>query len=111
MGDLPQPDNSGEDVVTLCGSTRFKNEYEKVCKELISLGWIVRSVELYNHADDLGLSKKQKEKYDETHKVKIQRSDAIFVVDVDGYIGKSTKEEISLAEEIGLDVYYLSEFE
>ena len=48
-----------------------------------------------------------KEMLDDMHKRKIDMADAIFVVNVDGYIGESTKSEIEYAKEHGKEVFYL----
>ena len=40
------------EVVTLCGSTRFKEDFIKVQKELTLQGKIVISVGLFGHAGD-----------------------------------------------------------
>ena len=47
--------------------------------------------------------------FDKMHKVKIKLLDAILVVDVNGYIGSSTKSEIEFAKELGKDIIYYSD--
>ena len=42
-----------------------------------------------------------------SHFEKIKLSDSIFVVNVDNYIGESTKKEIEYAKELGKDIFYL----
>lgn len=107
MDNLPRPSEKDK-VITVCGSTRFKDKWEKVIKELIDLGWFVRSVEFFGYADNLNLSNEQKEYAEKLHKQKIEFSHAIFVVNVDGYIGESTKEEIKLAKNMKIPIYYLN---
>ena len=46
---------------------------------------------------------------DNLHKEKINMSDAIFVVNVDGYIGESTYGEIDWAQRMKKEVYFLVE--
>lgn len=104
-------------VITLCGSTRFKEEFMKVQKELTLKGNIVISVGLFGHSGDFevwenmdeGTRTKTKEMLDDMHKRKIDMSDEIFVINVDGYIGESTKSEINYAIETGKKVNYLEE--
>lgn len=48
-----------------------------------------------------------KELLSELHRAKIDLSDAIFVVNVDGYIGESTRGEIEYAKQIGKEIIYL----
>ena len=102
-------------VITLCGSTKFKDEFLKVQKELTLKGNIVISVGLFGHSGDNevwenmdeGTLTKTKEMLDDMHKRKIDMADEIFVINVDGYIGESTKSEIEYAKETGKKVNYL----
>ena len=102
-------------VITLCGSTKFKEEFTKVQKELTLEGNIVVSVGLYGHSGDSevwesmdeGTLTKTKEMLDDMHKRKIDMADEIFVINVNGYIGESTKSEIEYAKETGKKISYL----
>ena len=102
-------------VVTLCGSTKFKDEYLKVQKDLTLKGYIVISVGLYGHSGDNevwenmdeGTLTKTKEMLDDMHLRKIDMADEIFVVNVGGYIGSSTKKEIEYAISKNKKVNYL----
>lgn len=92
-------------VITLCGSTRFKDEFMQVQKELTLNGNIVISVGLFGHSGDNevwenmdeGTLTKTKEMLDDMHKEKIRMADSIFVVNPGGYIGTSTRSEICYA--------------
>ena len=46
----------------------------------------------------------------DAHKKKIDLSDAIYVVDIDGYIGQSVKQEISYAKQQGKEIIFHSQF-
>ena len=102
-------------VITLCGSTRFKDEFIEAQKRLTLEGNIVISVGLFGHAGDNevwenmdeGTQTKTKEMLDDMHKRKIDMADEIYVINVGGYIGKSTKSEIEYAKSIGKKVNYL----
>ncbi len=102
-------------VITLCGSTRFKDEFLKVQKELTLKGNIVISVGLFGHSGDKevwenmdeGAFTKTKEMLDDMHKRKIDMADEIYVINVGGYIGESTKSEIEYAKKQGKKVNYL----
>lgn len=104
-------------VITLCGSTRFKDEFMKAQKELTLKGNIVISVGLFGHSGDSevwesmdeGTLTKTKEMLDDMHKRKIDMADEIFVINVGGYIGESTKSEIKYAENTGKKVNYLEQ--
>lgn len=92
-------------VITLCGSTRFKKEFMEQQKRLTLEGNVVISVGLFGHSGDNevwdgmdeGTLGKTKEMLDKMHKQKIDMCDEIFVINVGGYIGESTKSEISYA--------------
>ena len=104
-------------VVTLCGSTKFKDQFMKAQKDLTLKGYIVISVGLFGHSCDQevwenmdeGTLTKTKEMLDDMHKRKIDMADEIFVINVNGYIGDSTKSEIKYAKEHGKVVNYLEE--
>lgn len=95
-------------VITLCGSTRFQEEFLKLRKELTLAGNIVLSVELFGHSgDDIYYSENTKQMLDDMHKTKIDMSDEIFVINVNGYIGESTRNEIEYAISKGKSIKYL----
>ena len=95
-------------VITLCGSTRFKEQYMEVQKQLTLKGCIVISVGLFGHSGDEEVWKPgTKEMLDDMHLRKIDMADEIFVINVGGYIGESTKREIAYAEVKGKKVNYL----
>ena len=83
-------------VITLCGSTRFKEDFERVNKELTLQGNIVISVGCFGHAGDV-FTDEQKIMLDDIHKRKIDMADAIYVINKDGYVGMSTQSEILYA--------------
>ena len=97
-------------VITLCGSTRFKNEFMETQKRLTLEGNIIISVGLFGHSgDDEVWAEGTKEMLDDMHLRKIDLADEIFVINVGGYIGSSTKTEIEYAEKTGKPVRYLEE--
>ena len=102
-------------VITLCGSTRFKDAFLAEQKRLTLEGNIVISVGLFGHSGDNevweGMSEdtltRTKEMLDDMHKRKIDMADEIFVINVGGYIGSSTRSEIEYAVATGKTVRYL----
>jgi hypothetical protein len=95
-------------VITLCGSTRFKDEFIETQKRLSLAGNIVISVGLFGHSgDDEVWNEGVKEMLDDMHKRKIDMADSIFVINVGGYIGSSTRSEIDYALAHGKLVEYL----
>ena len=97
-------------VITLCGSTRFKDQFLEAQKRLTLAGNIVISVGLFGHSgDDEVWTEGTKEMLDDMHKRKIDMADGIYVINVGGYIGQSTRSEIEYARTQGKTVEYLEE--
>jgi hypothetical protein len=99
-------------VITLCGSTKFKDEFIEVQKRLTMEGIIVISVGLFGHADgdyQTVLTEEVKVMLDDMHKKKIDMADEIFVINKGGYIGSSTKSEIEYAMGTGKKINYFEE--
>lgn len=95
-------------VVTLCGSTKFKEQYIETQKRLTLDGNIVISVGLFGHSgDDKVWTEGTKAMLDDMHLRKIDMADEIMVINVGGYIGESTRKEIAYAESKGITVRYL----
>ena len=98
-------------VITLCGSIRFKDAFMEAQKRLTLAGNIVISVGLFDipaiTASGEGNTTKIKEMLDDMHKRKIDMSDEIYVINVDGYIGSGTQSEIDYAKVTGKTVRYL----
>ena len=81
-------------------------------KRLTLEGNIVISVGLFGHSgDDEVWTPGMKEMLDNMHKRKIDMADAIYVINVGGYIGESTKSEIEYAQRNGKKVMYLEPVE
>ena len=104
-------------VITLCGSTRFKDEFMETQKRLTLEGNIVISVGLFGHSGDNevwenmdeGTLTATKAMLDDMHKRKIDMADEIYVINVGGYIGDSTRSEIEYAVSTGKTVRYLEQ--
>ena len=97
-------------VITLCGSIRFKDDFIRIQKELTLQENIVISVGLFGHSGDIEvLSEDVKAMLDDMHKRKIDMADEIFVINRNGYIGSSTKSEIDYAKSTGKPVKYMED--
>ena len=97
-------------IITLCGSTKFKKEFIKVTEELTLQGVVVISVGLFGHADskfDTVITPEIKKMLDNLHLQKIDMADQIFVINVDGYMGESTRNEIEYAKKQNKVINYL----
>ncbi|HIT43919.1 TPA: hypothetical protein IAA91_03690 [Candidatus Avacholeplasma faecigallinarum] len=95
-------------VITLCGSTKFKDDFIKEQKRLTLQGNIVISVGLFGHCgDDEEWQEGTKEMLDDMHKRKIDMADEIFVINKNKYIGESTKSEIEYAKKTNKRITYM----
>lgn len=110
----PEPEFGGPrpEIVTLCGSTRFKDTFNAVNAEMTMAGTLVISLGVFGHTDmpDRDWStggSGEKVALDELHKRKIDLADRVLVINVNGYIGDSTRSEIEYAKKIGRPVTYL----
>lgn len=106
-------------IITLCGSTRFKDEFIEIQKRLTLAGNIVISVGLFGHSGDNevwenmdeGTLTATKAMLDDMHLRKIDMADEIYVINVGGYIGSSTRAEIAYAKASGKTISYLEPLE
>jgi hypothetical protein len=95
-------------IITLCGSTKFRDEFIAEQKRLTLEGNIVISVGLFGHSGDSEVwTEDTKIMLDDMHKRKIDLADEIFVINAGGYIGSSTRSEIEYALKAGKTVKYL----
>ncbi len=91
-------------IVTICGSMKFKDEMIKATKDLeIKNKYIVIQCV---YSDDKFTDDEQQTLSD-LHYKKIAISDAIYVINVNGYIGTSTAKEIDYAKRLGKEIMYL----
>ena len=85
-------------VVTLIGSTKFKEQHLRAKKQLSLKGWIVIDCAFYIHSDKEPISEKQKDLLDMLHLKKILLADKVLCICPDGYIGSSTSRELDFCE-------------
>ncbi|NHN34611.1 hypothetical protein [Paenibacillus agricola] len=98
-------------VITLCGSTKFKNQFEQANAFLTLQGNIVIGLAFFEQSEGFEITQEQAELLASIHFRKIDISDEIFVINVDGYIGNSTRKEIKYAEKKGKVIRYYSDGE
>lgn len=105
--DLPQ---DFPKIVCLCGSTRFMDAFHATGWQLTLDGYIVLTVGVCKHAEHHGgeaLGQDVADRLDELHFRKIDLADWVLVLNIDGYIGDSTRREIEYAESQNKQVTYL----
>lgn len=102
-------------VVCLCGSTRFYTEFRKAEYLEEKLGRIVLSAGFSpNVADDqhgghIDVSPEEKERIDQIYYHKIRMADEILVINVGGYIGESTRQDIKHAIDLRKSIRFWDE--
>lgn len=110
--DFQGPDPRPE-IVCLCGSTRFYDEFQRANYELTMEGKIVLTVGFYphspTHGEGVGHDSPEKVRLDELHKRKIDLADRVHVINVGGYVGDSTRSEVTYAKLLGKPVTWLEE--
>ncbi len=96
-------------IITVCGSYKFEKEMKEITEEMALKGNCMIT--------PIDLTKPNKEAYteeqalmlDRMHKEKIKLADAILVVNVNGYIGNSTKSEIEFAKSLNKEILYYTD--
>ena len=107
MEDLNSLKNAKYKIVTLIGSTKFKDDFIKVKEQLTLQGFIVLSLGVFSQYDNIKLSEDQLNMLADIQNKKIEMADEIFVINKNGYIGDSTKTEIEFAKSLGKKINYL----
>ena len=92
-------------VITICGSMRYSKEMMKIAEKLeLKEGYAV--IQCVYNVDGQRYEGIDAIILDKIHRKKIDISDAIYVVNIDGYIGNSTRNEIEYAKNNGKEVIY-----
>ena len=100
--------NNNIKIVTICGSMRFSEEMKKIAFDLeLEKGYLV--IQCVYNTDNIELNEDEINLMSKVHFNKIDISDAIYVVNIDGYIGESTRNEINYAEKTGKRIIYHEE--
>ena len=96
-------------VITVCGSYRLKKEMIDIAEKLTLEGNCVLMPNELSRSSKDDYSKEEVLIIDKMHKEKIKLSDAILVVNVNGYIGSSTKSEIEYAKNLNKEIMYYTD--
>lgn len=94
------------EIVCLCGSTRFRAEFTETNRKFTMEGYIVVAPGVFAHSGDW-LTEEDKVRLDQLHFRKIELADKVFVVNPGGYIGESTRKEIEYAKFLRVPIEYL----
>ncbi len=93
-------------IVTLCGSTKFKDAFIQANRSESAKGNLVFTVCWFTHVDG-PCPEEEEETFRRIHFEKINKSNEIFVLNIGGYIGQHTRLEIEYAESQGVPIRYL----
>ena len=96
-------------TVTICGSMRFKNEMMKT-SFMLELDHHFNVLQCVYNTENKSISESEQKILEEAHFKKIEISDAIYVLDINGSIGKQVTKEIEYAESLGKEIIYDSKF-
>jgi hypothetical protein len=101
-------------IVCLCGSTRFSEAYQNANLEETLAGRIVLTIGCDMKSDAnlfSGMSQDEldtlKKRLDDLHLRKIDLADEVLVLNIDGYIGDSTRKEVKYAKANGKNIRWL----
>lgn len=96
-------------VITVCGSLKFKKEMIEIAEKMTLIGNCVITPNELPKSNKETYTKEEIAMIDKMHKEKIKLSDAILVVNVDNYIGASTKSEIEFAKALNKEIIYYTD--
>lgn len=97
-------------IITICGSMKFIKEMMEISEKVELQGNVVL-MPIYNPSrpNKDAFPKEETLMLDKMHRERIKLSDAILVVDVEGYIGSSTKSEIEFAKSLNKEIIYYTD--
>lgn len=96
-------------VITVCGSLRFMKEIMEITEKMDLQGNCMLSIVYPTKPDKDDYTEEEIAVLSKMHKERIKMSDAILVVNVDNYIGSSTKSEIEFAKSLNKEIIYYTE--
>lgn len=96
-------------IITICGSLKFKEEMMKIAEEMELEGNCVLTPIYPTNPDKDAYTEEEANMLDNMHKEKIKLADAILVVNVNDYIGSSTKSEIEYAISLNKEILYYTD--
>lgn len=96
-------------TVTICGSMRFEKEMMKI-SFMLETKYHFSVLQCVYNTEHREISEDELNMLEQAHYKKIELSDAIYVVDLQGYIGKQVTNEIKYAEKLGKEIMYHSNF-
>ena len=96
-------------IITVCGSYKFKKEMTEITEKMTLKGNCMITPNELTKTDKNAYTEDEILMIDKMHKEKIKLSDAILVVNVNGYIGNSTNSEIEYAKSLNEEILYYTD--
>lgn len=98
-------------IITVCGSFKFKDEMMKCAMDLELQGNVCLIPIFPTNLNKEKLSEEEINILGKMHKEKIKLSDCVFITNVGGYIGESTKSEIEYAKSLNKEIIYYTDLQ
>lgn len=96
------------EVITICGSLRYQDKMMEVAQDKALEGYCVLTP-VYQVNNDIKVSKVQVNRLKKAHLKRIDMCDTVLVLNIDNYIGESTKKEIEYAKKLNKRIIYYSD--
>lgn len=96
-------------IITVCGSLRFMKEIMEITEKMDLQGNCMLSLIYPTKTNKDDYTDEEVIMLDKMHKERIKLSDAILVVNIDNYIGSSTKNEIEFAKSLNKEIIYYTD--
>ena len=96
-------------IITVCGSLRFIKEIMEITEKMALEGNCMLSITYPARPNKNDYTDEEILMLNKMHKERIKLSDAILVVNIDNYIGNSTKNEIEFAKSLNKEIIYYTD--
>lgn len=96
-------------IITVCGSLRFMKEIMEITEKMDLQGNCMLSIVYPMKTDKEDYTDEEIDVLNKMHRERIKLADAILVVNVDNYIGSTTKSEIEFAKELNKEIIYYTD--
>jgi len=105
LAEEPRSWRGDHTIITLCGSMRFGDEFERLDAELTLAGHVVLTPTALPPSTEL--NRDERARLGRTHLQKVAMADEVLIVNVGGYVGESTRREMEHARSLGISVRFL----
>ncbi len=95
-------------VITLCGSLKFQKEIMEIAEKMALEGNCILTP-IYHVLDNIEVNNEKLRILKQAHLKKIEISDAILVININNYIGDSTKKEVEYAKKLNKEIFYYTD--